>query len=146
MWITLVFGCIGGRNFLWTIINHFYDVEIENAVWGGNLLFVVGIAIFMSITYYYSNKKKCSIENFFVKAAMLSVIAYFVLCGSRLLRASMYFNLFYIVSLPYFIEKYKAKERLVLNVSISIFLMILFYVDTLAINQLDLCPYKFFWQ
>lgn len=146
IWNILVLMCILGRKYFWKIISYFYGLDVETAVLGGNMLLVLGIAIFAIFTYYFSYKSNAPLDNTYIRIAFLSVISYFVLCGSTLLRASMYFNLFYIVLIPHFIEKYRTRDRMLLNILMTTFLIILFYKETLSINQLEICPYKFFWQ
>lgn len=145
-WAGTIVLCIVGRKYIWNLMERIYDVDPAEAVWGGNLLFILGITAFVSFTYFCTTKGKESEDAFAVRISIMALIAYFVFCGSTLLRASMYFTMFYIWVIPKFTVKYTSKERLFINSVIVVFLILLFYAETLAVNQLHIIPYRFFWQ
>ena len=74
------------------------------------------------------------------------LLGYILFSGGPLLRAIMYIVSFVIVYFPSVISKYNQRSRYLIKLFLIIFLIVLFYTDTLAVNQLHICPYRFFWE
>lgn len=108
---------------------------------GGNLLFLAGMAAFLLYTRLTSGEG----ELFFAHMALAALCADLVLSGSTLLRCNLFYTLFLLPGIPNTIARYEHRTRLVLSAALGLFLVILFYGDTLSINQLGLLPYRFFW-
>ncbi len=109
---------------------------------GGNLLFLGGLAVFLLYTRAASGEGNL----FFCHMAFAAFCANLVLSGSTLLRCSLFYTLFLLPEVPNAITRYDRLTRAVLNGALGLFLIVLFYTDTLAINQLGLLPYRFFWE
>lgn len=109
---------------------------------GGNLVFLAGMAVFLLYTRAAAGEQ----DSFFPHMALVALCCDLVLSGSPLLRCNLFFTLFLIPGVPNAISRYEHRTRLVLEVALGLFLILLFYTDTLAINQLGLLPYRFFWQ
>lgn len=124
----------------------------------GNFIMLVGLSIFMYCVHSKGNilKRRFSVrqvENlfsansvFFTRTILLSLIANIVFSGSSLLRSAMYLTIFLIPGLPNTTYRLKGRMRLFVEFSFIVFFIVLFYHDTLSVNQLELCPYSFFWQ
>lgn len=108
---------------------------------GGNLVFLAGIAVFL----LYTRAAEGS-DGFLAHMAYAALCCDLVLSGSTLLRCNLFFTLFLIPGIPNAIRRHEHRTRLVLNTALGAFLILLFYADTLAINQLGLLPYRFFWE
>lgn len=136
----------------------FRDYTSTSVDLGGSFIFQVCIVFLMSFPFWVStaNKKNLTIERRptmvipedikFMRLSLLTLIFNVLLSGSTLLRGVMYLRVFMIVGLPNAIERYEMKTQLLLNMVLDSFLVALFYLQTLMPNQLDLCPYMFFWQ
>lgn len=109
---------------------------------GGNLLFLAGMASFLLYTRLVSGEGAL----FFAHMALAALCADLVLSGSALLRCNLFYTLFLLPGIPNAISRYERRTRLVLTAALGIFLVVLFYGDTLSINQLGLLPYRFFWE
>ena len=134
------------RPVLWMAISR-YLPQIENSGirLGGNCLFLGLMALFLCFTQSaYPERSKQA--PFFCRMAVLAFAADLVLSGSTLLRGNLFFTVFLLPGIPNAIRQYPPRVRLLLALAMSAFLILLFYTDTLAINQLDLLPYRFFWQ
>lgn len=66
--------------------------------------------------------------------------------GSSLLRATMYLSLFLIPGIPVIQKRFDCRFGILINLTLTAVFLTLFVVDTLVPNQLNLCPYLFFWQ
>jgi len=154
-WLLVVAAVFAIRPVLWRVVTNIYGVEMTAFTVGGSFLFLCGMAVFVSFIYFYyprrrvvlpGEKKHFFYDAFLVRAVWLSLMCYIMFSGGTLLRANMYFNIFLIPGIPMAISKCEYRMRFVLNMAIATFLIVLFYVDTLVPNQLELWPYLFFWQ
>ena len=141
------------RPFFLRFVESQFDTDKTDSVvtLGGAFIFLVGMAIFVwAVPKYFTgnNLDSISIINFNGSRILLvAVISYILFSGSALLRATMYLNLFLIPCVPNTIKMLDDKSlRLVLEFLLGGFLIYLFYHDTLVPNQLELCPYLFYWQ
>ena len=123
---------------------------------GGAFILLLGITLFYFIsngtkweepTYENIGNKKCiKLESVSMQILMTSILMYLAFSGSTLLRATMYYSIFIITILPNCIHRCKSKEQKMINLIVIAFMIMLFYSETLAINQFNIVPYKFFWQ
>ncbi len=141
------------RPFILRFIEQWFgsDMTESSVTLGGAFIFLIGITVFMWVVLHLmTNKMKIDVPEIyydFTRILLFSIPAYIVLSGSSLLRAFMYLNLFMIPGIPNIIKLLEKKtERIIFNTLMGAFLIILFYVDTLKPNQLQLCPYLFYWQ
>ncbi len=133
------------------------DYLTSSITLAGNFIMLLGLGIFMYFIHSQKNVLKRSIavrqieyhtlrnSVFFSRMILLSLVANIVFSGSTLLRSVMYLTVFLIPGLPNTTIRLKNNTRFFVELSFIIFFIILFYADTLSINQLELCPYKFFW-
>lgn len=133
------------RPLLWQLAGRIFpDIAAPGGiVLGGNLVFLAGMAVFLLYTRAAAGTEA---NGFFAHMAYAALCCDLVLSGSPLLRCNMFFTIFLIPGVPNAISRYEGATRLVLSVALGLFLVALFYADTLAINQLGLLPYRFFWQ
>ncbi len=150
------------RQTVWIFVNNLIkEVDVNSSIaLGGSFLFQVGIMVFSVFTYdtYYHfgllrnhglNTAADTVElqdTLEVRLSVIAVAALILLSGGKMLRAAMYINMLLIPLLPNMIQKYRRDQRLVIKVILILFLVILFYKDTLAVNQLAISHYQFFWQ
>lgn len=114
---------------------------------GGNMIFLVGLTLFCVIAYYQRTERETDpFQTASTNVLMMAVIAQILFSGSTLLRSAMYLTLFLIPGLPCALKRYDRRIEILLTWFLGLFLIVLFWTDTLAINQLNLCPYLFFWQ
>lgn len=125
---------------------------------GGSFIMMLGFSLIMYFINSDTNIIKRKIRRkqlreedqinmvFFTRMILLTTIAYVVFSGGTLLRGVMYLSIFLIVGLPNTTYRLNSRVRIILETALVTFFIILFYVDTLAINQLGLCPYVFFWE
>ena len=115
---------------------------------GGNFLFLLGLMALCIVACY--QKGQMDKEECFLPMAsnvlIMAVSAQILFSGSALLRSAMYLTLFLIPGLPCALKHFERRLEIVLTYLLGIFLIVLFWTDTLSINQLSLCPYVFFWQ
>ena len=128
----------------------FGNINVSNITLGGNFIFLAGLAVF-SVLACYQSAKTTKVEYIrflpvMTNAIMLAVVLQILFSGSTLLRSTMYLTLFLIPGLPCALKRYERKTEIILTWLMGIFLMILFWTETLSVNQLELCPYLFFWQ
>lgn len=117
---------------------------------GGNFIFLVGLTL-LGIVGYYQNGDREEGQNIrflaiSVNTLMMAVIANILFSGSTMLRSSMYLTIFLIPGLPCVISCFERRIQILLSWFLGLFLIVLFWTDTLSVNQLGLCPYLFFWQ
>ena len=134
------------RPVLWLGISRYLpQIETTGIRLGGNCLFLGLMALFLCFTQAaYPQKGRHA--PFFCRMAVLAFGADLLLSGSTLLRGNLFFTLFLLPGIPNAIRQYPPRVRLLLELALGVFLILLFYTDTLAINQLGLLPYRFFWQ
>ena len=153
IYIGLIPISILGKRYILIIINLLIEKvsSTTSVVSGGNLIFLIGISLFVIYTYIaldsYKNvdSENKKFESFGVIISMAAVLVNMILSGSPLLRASMYYTTFLVPTIPNMIEKYGYRDRVIVKICFAVFLIALFYIDTLAPNQLKICPYRFFW-
>lgn len=143
------------REHIVSFVNSFagiYQVS-EHMELGGSFIMICGFAIYIIYTNWgckYTGECVNTIARVNTEAStymmLCSIALNLVLNGSNLLRGASYASMFLTISLPATIIKYKWKSRLILCSAIGIFLLALFYNDVLLANQLNIIPYKFFWQ
>lgn len=124
------------------------DAEITLA---GNFLFLTGVAMVGIIAVYQASREQKEdrsrylFDCFSVRIVFLTLFFNILFSGSVLLRAGLYLSLILIPAIPNFLEYYETRIRILSNYALGIFLIYLFYHDSLAVNQLQICPYHFFW-
>lgn len=148
------------RPFLWNIINtYFKEVDTETDITlGGNFIFVIAIALILFFINSKTNLIKVSFTEkelpsaiatntaTFTRVLFLGIAMMFAFSGNSLMRAAMYSYLVMIPALPNTIWKFDERMKIVLKLLFIFFFVWLFYTETLAPNQFDITPYKFFWQ
>lgn len=121
----------------------------------GNFWFIVLIFAFICYTYYFYCLRGINTQTFYeefyiysftVRISLYCVLGQILFSGSTVLRSVIYLTLFIAVLLPSFICLYSRKDRTVINILLSAFLIYLFVTQTLLPNQLQIVPYKFFWE
>ena len=129
-----------------------YQVS-EHMELGGSFVMLCGFTIFIIYTnwgYQYTDKCINAKERMNLDASaymmLCSIVLNLVLNGSNLLRGASYASMFLTISLPAAIVKYEENSRFILCFMIGVFMLVLFYHDVLLANQLNIIPYKFFWQ
>lgn len=133
------------RPWVWTLVSRLLR-EVDPAtdiVIGGNCLFLLAMALFQ---LYTDAARPGPHSGFLAHMGLMAFFGDLLLSGSAMLRGNMLLTLFLLPGIPNAIGRYERRTRLVLQVLFAGFLILLFYHDTLAINQLDLLPYRFFWQ
>lgn len=134
------------RPLLWALVDRYLrELDPAGVRVGGNCLFLGLMALFLNYTRsaYPDTSRYTAL---FSRMAAAAFAADLMLSGSTLLRGNLFFTLFLIPAIPNAIRRYPPRTRLILNLAMGGFLIILFSLQTLAINQLDLLPYRFFWQ
>lgn len=157
-WILIAAAIAALRTPLWSLVKWIYGWNMTAFDFTGTFVFLAGMVVFFAFTYlYYRNRrvvlpageageKLFHYDAFLIRCVFLMLMCYIMFTGSTLLRANTYFTLFLIPGIPMMISKYEYRTRFILNTAICCFLLVLFYKETLAINQLELLPYLFFWQ
>ena len=157
-WLIITVAVTALRSRIWNLVWYLFGKSETGFVVGGNFIFLCGILLFVSFTYFYykskrvvlpknqSRKKEFYLDAFLVRSVFCTVVTYIIFSGGTLLRANMYFTLLFIPAIPNFTAKYTQRTRIILDFAMTVFLIALFYTETLQINQLNLCPYQFFWQ
>ena len=132
----------------WIIKSLLGEIRVSGGITlGGNMIFLMGLTLFCVVAYYQRrNKDPEPFQTVSTNVLMMAVMAQVVFSGSTLLRSAMYLTLFLIPGLPCALKCYERRIELLLTWFLGLFLIVLFWTDTLAINQLNLCPYRFFWQ
>lgn len=158
LWSLLTILTILFRAQIWDAVSLIYHTDATEFTMGGNFVFLLGMVVFIGFSYHYQHTKlhpkepslpsenPFDFDGFSVRSAFLCVLCFIIFSGGTLLRANMYFTLFFIPSIPHYISNYNSRTRFILNAAMGVFMILLFYFETLAINELQLCPYKFFWQ
>jgi hypothetical protein len=109
---------------------------------GLSLVFIIGVAA-MAVYSFYS--KKANAENKLLKGSfahllLVSVCSMCLFNGSELLRASMYYYLIGLISVPYFFKNLSGGFDKFGSSAFAVFLIIFFlFIDNL--NAFDLLPY-----
>lgn len=122
----------------------------SDIILGGNFVFLMGMALFSILGYYQKVQSRDKNDSSFLPVAanvlMMAIISNVLFSGSPLLRSSMYLSLFIIPGVPCALKCFDSRIECLLTWFLGLFLIALFWTDTLSINQLNLCPYLFFWQ
>lgn len=160
--IVLLFS-IFGRVFIWNIVNRFMkNVDSATTITlGGNFLFLVGVMFFCLFTYeayygigFFGKKKPIQTvavpriefeDTMCLRVAELCVFGQIMFSGDSMLRTVNYFMILLIPFLPRMLTKYRKDQRLILQIALILFLLILF-IQSLINNQLEVSHYKFFWE
>lgn len=134
----------GVHNFLAFLLDQ--DISGGQVILGGNFVFLLAMAVFCVIGYYNCSDEKEDTYCVGVNILMLSVVAQVLFSGSAMLRGAMYLTVFLIPTLPRALKRFDQGIESLGTWLLGLFLVWLFWHDTLAINQLHICPYQFFWQ
>lgn len=158
IWMLLTVVTVLFRAQIWDAVFLIYHTDATEFTMGGNFIFLLGMVVFIGFSYHYQQTKlhpeqpsppsesSFDFDGFSVRSAFLCVLCFIIFSGGTLLRANMYYTLIFIPSIPHYISKYNSRTRFILNAAMGVFMILLFYFETLAINELQLCPYRFFWQ
>ena len=148
------------RVFVWDFID-IYLRHLEEKVaitLGGSFVMLCGIAVFMYLTHARHNifsiklaenevsENEAELNAFFTRAVLACLCANIILSGNSLLRAAMYLSIFIVPGLPNTTHRLNFKFRVLLEYAFVVFFVAVFYFETLAVNQLELLPYVFFWE
>lgn len=148
-WLGILLALLGAAAFrplVWGLVDRYLrELDTAGIQVGGNCLFLGLMALFLNYTRA-AFPDSSPHTPFFSRMAVAAFAADLMLSGSTLLRGNLFFTLFLIPGIPNAICRYPPRTRLILNVAMGGFLITLFSFQTLAINQLDLLPYRFFWQ
>lgn len=153
-------GSVVFRGRIVSLVNRYagrYQVS-HSMTLGGSFIMLVGFTVFAAVILFLFQRQVNDIEtdsemHYALKPEndmlfmMLSSIALnLMLNGSNMLRAASYASMFLTVSLPNCLSKCDNRSRLALNTAVGVFLLTLFYHDVLIPNQLNIIPYRVFWQ
>lgn len=174
-WKTLTaFACVYAGSIIFRsriagLVNHFagkYQVS-QGFTLGGSFIMLVGFTAFTAVILFLYKREaekhflvhnKDDRESYelvqadmklaydFLFMMLCSIELNLLLNGSNVLRGASYASMFLTVSLPDSLSKCDSRSRLILDIAVSTFLLILFYHDVLLPNQLRIIPYQFFWQ
>ena len=158
-WFTVA---IVSRQMLWSFINDtLKNIDYSNTVeYGGNFIFHIGVMAFCFFTYHvyyrYGTNAKYSpvlssdadlrIDSFVTRLSVVTAASFILLSNGNMLRAVMYIDLLEFFLLPNMFEKYKRDQSMIIKLAYALFLIVFFIRETLAVNQLQISHYKFFWQ
>ncbi len=152
------------RSTLWSFINNYFrKIESDGGFsLSGNFIFLLCIALFCLFTYQmyyrtglfgrrtlYTGTETVTREpndTFLVRASICIVLMHIMLSGGVLLRGLMCLNMMLVAFLPNMINKYRFKQKAAIKAVFMTALILIFYFQTLSVNQLGICPYKFFWE
>ncbi len=90
------------------------------------------------------NKHRFALVFVHVMFALLGVQLAFE--GTHLLRSSLYLSMFLIPGLPCILKRYERRIEILATCIWGGLFIYIFVTSTLLPNQLDLCPYVFFWE
>lgn len=129
------------------IATHLSSYYVKNATMelGGSFYFLCLLLVFACLTYLARSSSNLINSDYF-KMLSIAIMLYFVISGSNLLRAAMYFTIFLTILIPEIIENYSVKSQLIINICFTAFFVTLFLHDTLIPNQLNIVPYIPFWK
>lgn len=159
-WIFLILASIVFRPLVWELVNEFFrevDVNTEMLL-AGNFIFLCCIGLFMYFVNPKSNILQINLKSnsatdeeekqnvFFTRMIFVSICTHILFSGHTLLRSAMYPMMFIIPGLPNTTRRLESKFRLIAEYAMVVFFIALFYLETLASNQLGICPYIFFWE
>lgn len=118
---------------------------------GGSFIMLVGFTIFgfAAITMTSSEKPiagQLDIDRASIYMMLCAIAFNLAMNGSSLLRATSYFSMFVTVSFSNSLTRCTWKSKLLANLAVIVFMLGLYFSNVLLPNQLDILPYKFFWQ
>lgn len=118
---------------------------------GGSFIMLAGFTIFgfAAITMTSSEKPiagQLDIDRASIYMMLCAIAFNLAMNGSSLLRAASYFSMFVTVSFPNSLTRCTWKSKLLANLAVIVFMLGLYFSNVLLPNQLDILPYKFFWQ
>lgn len=152
------------RGSLWLFVDrNIRSIDTNTGVsFSGSLLFLTVIALFGLFSFHYSygyglfgrknllarqtHVRPDYYDSLSVRVAVCAVVFHIVLSGGVMLRGLMYVNLMLIFFLPQMLDKYALSHRIAIKGALIIMLILMFYYQSLAVNQLHICPYVFFWE
>lgn len=147
------------RPFVWRFVNanvRTVDISVDITL-GGSFLMLCGIALIMYIAHSDQNflhirikevalsQRYTRINVYMTRMIFFAVFANILFSGGTLLRSAMYFTLFLIPGLPNTAYCLEYRNKYIFKFTFFILFIALFYFDTLKPNQLEICPYVFFW-
>lgn len=150
---SLIIMCIVFRSNVVEFINSItgqYKVGMGMTL-GGSFLMLTGFTIFSIVVIALTDNKKRKEWQFDIDHAsaymmMCALALNLVLNGSSILRASLFFSMFVTVSFPNCLTRCTWKSKVYANLATVVFMIGLYIFDVLLPNQLNILPYKFFWQ
>lgn len=157
----LLLGCtIAMRPLVWRFVNaNVRAVDTSAGITlGGSFLMLCGIAFIMYIAHSDQNFLNIRIKEvalpwqmihtnvYMTRMIFFAVFANILFSGGTLLRSAMYFTLFLIPGLPNTAYCLGYRNKYIFKFACFILFIALFYFDTLVQNQLEICPYVFFWK
>ena len=83
---------------------------------------------------------------FMTNMIFTTVILQVLFSGNPILRGTLFLTLFFIPGIPNLLKCVENKIEILMTWILLFCFIYLFVVDTLLKNQLNLCPYLFFWQ
>jgi len=117
---------------------------------GLNYFLVLALILVSILVYWYTNNlneiKKPNKSFTWFKLSFYALILHTVLYPSVLLRAVNLLTIYFILLIPSIVGMFKEKTQKLLNILISFGLVSFFILTVLKTNQLEIVPYKFFWQ
>jgi len=148
------------RPYMWRFVNTYVrSVDITVGITlGGSFIMLCGIAIMMYVANSKRNFLNIKLKERFIpyqqeminaymtRMVFFSIFANILFSGGAMLRSAMYFTMFLIPGLPNTVHCLGYKNRYILKFAFYALFIAVFYFDTLVPNQLEICPYVFFWQ
>ena len=157
----LLLGCtIVMRPLVWRFVNaNLRAVDTSTGITlGGSFLMLCGIALIMYIAHSDQNIFHIRLKEialpwrltqtnvYMTRMIFFAVFANILFSGGSLLRSAMYFTLFLIPGLPNTAYCLGYRNKYIFKFAFLVLFIALFYFDTLVPNQLEICPYVFFWE
>ena len=159
--VALIGGAFFCRGVLWRFVNLFLkrvdvgaEVSLGGAFWFQLLIFA--FSLFTFLRYYgtrvYLSRSTSSTcqnpyeESLTLRLSLYTIATYILFSGGVLLRSTMYMTMFVTAFIPHLIYKYTRGSRTIIKVVLVIVLIYTFYTQTLITNQLNILPYRFYWQ
>ena len=140
--------------------------KVEQITIGGNIIAYIFILAFPFILWYVGKRENDSKQkytgaktqqitskDYFKSLEMPLRVFYFgivtvVLAGvgkSTLVRVAQPALFFMTLVLPNSLQKLEPKSRLIMKTAVCLLLCVYFYIFKLRANDLDMCPYVFYW-
>ena len=165
----LLFGCImiAFRSSILSILSDWtsHSVDTKSSLYfGGDIIFLMGMAILFvyalltnkikssnrSLIWQVKNVNDKQIKGLAINAILteiflLGIVVYFVFGFSSMLRATQYASIVILVLLPNSLAIFQKTDRLLIKIILLVFFVAFFIINTLVANNLDIVPYKFFW-